>query len=84
MTPERYEYEKECAAIERQLRAGRKELGQLLGGADEFELVMTVELEPNWPLAMGHYRMVGQVRITRARQQRLEALRAAAEKSEAP
>jgi hypothetical protein len=82
MTPERLEYEKELAAVERQTRAARRELNDLILGAEEFDLVLTIETDPHWPPEMGHYDMVGNARLSRERYQRLAALKAAADEAD--
>jgi len=83
MTPERYAYEREKNSAIRQLAAANKELKYLIEGAEDLELVLTIDLVPQTPLAMGNYKMRGDVRITGARRRRLEELEAAAVASEA-
>lgn len=54
------------AHLERQVKDGlAKELATLLQTSYELGFVITVETEPDAPLAMGNYRMVGHVRGAR-------------------
>lgn len=54
------------AHLERQVKDEiAKQLNMLLQTAYELGFVITVETEPQAPLAMGHYRMVGHVRGAR-------------------
>jgi hypothetical protein len=81
-THERKMYERQLQVTEQSLVAARKELQGLIDGAASWGLVITIECIPQIPLHMGNVKMVGAARASRERQNELEALRLAAEKSE--
>lgn len=82
MTPERELYERQLALTNRGLAAARREALALASGAKEWGIVITIEMVPLHPPAMGNTLMMPSVRISRSRQQELEAMLKAAEASE--
>lgn len=82
MTPEREDYERQLAFTQRGVDGASRELAALIRGAEEWDLVLRIDVHSHQPPEMGEVFMVPDVRITRKRQRELEALRLAAEKSE--
>lgn len=84
MTPERRKYEEASLDMGNRIQSAGQYMQQTVQAIAASGVVVTMQTEPLQPLAMGHYTLGINCRLTRSAQQHLDALEAAAIASEAP